>query len=216
MVLFWSSVTAIGDRSRRLRLSGRGRDHGRSLCARWSPHAGRSATPDVTILKPLHGSEPGLLENLASFCSQDYAGRIQIICGVQDPNDAAVAVVERLRSGEGARDFDLVIEPKVHGLNRKVSNLVNMAPVIRHDVIVIADSDIRVDRNYLSRVIAALQTRQWRRDLPLLRRSRDRRLGTPLRARHQRAFFAERRGRRWRSAARVPASARPLRCGGRR
>ncbi len=156
MVLFWSSVTlsviaAVGCGYLVVAAITVGR------FARGGLRTGPVTTPDVTILKPLHGSEPGLLENLASFCSQDYAGRIQIICGVQDPNDAAVAVVERLRSGEGARDFDLVIEPKVHGLNRKVSNLVNMAPVIRHDVIVIADSDIRVDRNYLSRVIAALQ-----------------------------------------------------------
>ena len=56
-----------------------------------------------------------------------------------------------------ARDLDLVIETKVHGLNRKVSNLVNMAPRIRHDVVVLADSDMRVDPDYLSRVIAALE-----------------------------------------------------------
>jgi ceramide glucosyltransferase len=156
MVLFWSSVTlsviaAVGCGYLVVATIAVGR------FARGGLRTGPVTTPDVSILKPLHGSEPGLLENLASFCSQDYPGRIQIIFGVQDPNDPAVAVVERLRSGEVARDLDLVIETKVHGLNRKVSNLVNMAPVIRHDVIVIADSDIRVDRNYLSRVIAALQ-----------------------------------------------------------
>src|SRR5262249_27286845 len=42
------------------------------------------------------------------------------------------------------------------GLNWKVSNLVNIAPRIQHDVVVIADSDVRVDPNYLSRVVAAL------------------------------------------------------------
>jgi ceramide glucosyltransferase len=156
MVLFWSSVTlsviaAVGCGYLVVATITVGR------FARSGLPTEPVTTPDVSILKPLHGSEPGLLENLASFCSQDYPGRIQIIFGVQDPNDPAVAVVERLRSGEAARDLDLVIETKVHGLNRKVSNLVNMAPVIRHDVIIIADSDIRVDRNYLSRVIAALQ-----------------------------------------------------------
>ena len=156
MVLFWSSVTlsviavvGCGYLVVATIMVGRfARDHAR---------AGPTVTPDVTILKPLHGNEPGLIENLASFCSQDYPGRIQIIFGVQDPNDDAVPVVEQLRSVETTRDLDLVIEPKVHGLNRKISNLVNMAPTIRHDVIVIADSDIRVERNYLSRVIAALQ-----------------------------------------------------------
>ena len=75
---------------------------------------------------------------------------------MQNPNDGAIAVVERLRNAQAARDLDLVIEAKVHGLNRKVSNLFNMAPRIRHDVIVIADSDMRVDPDYLSRVVTAL------------------------------------------------------------
>ena len=112
--------------------------------------------PAVTVLKPLHGDEPGLLDNLGSFCSQDYPGPIQVVFGVQDPGDGAVAVVEHLQKTQAGRDLDLVIETKVHGLNRKVSNLVNMAPRIRHDVVVLADSDMRVDPGYLSRVTAAL------------------------------------------------------------
>jgi len=114
-------------------------------------------TPGVSVLKPLHGAEPGLVDNLASFCVQDYPGPVQIVLGVQDANDAAVAVVERLRSVQTARDIDLVVDAKVHGSNRKVCNLVNMAPRIRHDVVIIADSDMRVDAGYLSRVIAALE-----------------------------------------------------------
>jgi ceramide glucosyltransferase len=113
--------------------------------------------PGVSVLKPLHGAEPGLVDNLVSFCVQDYPGPVQIVLGVQDANDAAVAVVERLRSVQTARDIDLVVDAKVHGSNRKVCNLVNMAPRIRHDVVIIADSDMRVDAGYLSRVIAALQ-----------------------------------------------------------
>ena len=115
-----------------------------------------AAAPAVTVLKPLHGDEPGLLANLGSFYSQDYPGPIQVVFGVQDPGDGAVAVVEQLRKTQTGCDLDLVIETKVHGLNRKVSNLVNMAPRIRHDVVVLADSDMRVERDYLSRVTAAL------------------------------------------------------------
>ncbi len=81
---------------------------------------------------------------------------MQIVCGVQDSDDDAIAVVERLRATQADRDIDLVIEPKAHGLNRKVSNLVNMTPRIRHDGVVLADSDMRVDPDYLCRVIAAL------------------------------------------------------------
>src|SRR6476469_1471111 len=50
----------------------------------------------LSILKPLHGAEPGLYENLASFCTQDYQGPVQIIFGVQDPLDPAIAIVRQL------------------------------------------------------------------------------------------------------------------------
>jgi ceramide glucosyltransferase len=155
MMLFWLSVTAS-----LVAVAGCGfLLTATMLVAR----AGRStadpravAVPAVTILKPLHGDEPGLFANLGSFCSQDYPGPIQVVFGVQDPGDGAVAVVEHLQKTQAGRDLDLVIETKVHGLNRKVSNLVNMAPHIRHDVVVLADSDMRVEPDYLSRVTAAL------------------------------------------------------------
>ena len=156
MILFWSSVAAsvvamvgCGYLVTAAILLGRFARDRASVCP--------AAAPGVTILKPLHGDEPGLFDNLTSFCVQNYPGPVQIVCGVQDPNDAAVAVVERLREMQADRDLDLVIETKVHGLNRKVSNLVNMAPRIRHDVIVLADSDMRADAGYLCRVIAALE-----------------------------------------------------------
>src|SRR5215470_2326594 len=115
--------------------------------------------PRVTILKPLHGAEPGLFENLASFCTQNYAGAVQIILGVQDPRDDAIAVVEQLRARYRDCHLDLVVDATIHGLNRKVSNLVNMWRHVEHDVVVVADSDMRVDPDYLSRVVAALEQR---------------------------------------------------------
>jgi ceramide glucosyltransferase len=113
--------------------------------------------PSVTILKPLAGAEPGLFDNLASFCRQNYQGPVQIIFGVARANDSAIAVVEQLRGLRAAPDLDLVIESKQRGVNRKVSNLINMAQHIRHEVVVLADSDIRVDPDYLSRVVTALE-----------------------------------------------------------
>ncbi len=113
--------------------------------------------PGVTILKPLHGAERGLLENLTSFCTQNYAGPVQIVFGVQDPGDPAIAVVDRLRTKHPAARFDLVVDPTEHGLNRKVSNLVNMSLHIEHETVIVADSDMQVDPDYLTRVVAALQ-----------------------------------------------------------
>ena len=112
--------------------------------------------PGVTILKPLHGAEPGLFENLASFCTQNYPGPVQLVFGVEDRRDEAIAIVARLREAHPACDLELVVDATLHGLNHKVSNLVNMAERAAHDIIVVADSDICVTPDYLSRVVAAL------------------------------------------------------------
>ena len=112
--------------------------------------------PSVTILKPLCGAEPNLYENLESFCRQVYAGPVQIVFGVQKPSDPAIAVVERLREAHPDLGLDLVIDASQHGSNRKVSNLINMAALIAHDVVVLADSDMIVKPDYLERVVAEL------------------------------------------------------------
>ena len=121
------------------------------------PMPSSAATPAVTILKPLHGDEPRLFDNLMSFAQQRYAGAVQIICGVTDTQDPAVATVERLRDASTASGVELVSDPTIHGANRKVANLINMAARIRHDVVIVSDSDIHVDPDYLARVTAALQ-----------------------------------------------------------
>src|SRR5215510_15465085 len=122
-----------------------------------APMPSSAATPAVTILKPLHGDEAGLFDNLMSFAQHRYAGAVQIVCGVTDTQDPAVAAVERLRGASTASTIELVVDPTIHGANRKVANLINMASRIRHDVVIVSDSDIRVDPDYLARVIAALQ-----------------------------------------------------------
>jgi len=118
----------------------------------------RGAAIPVSILKPLHGTEPRLFAQLASFCNQDYGAPIQIVFGTQDPHDPALSVVERLKAALPDKRLDVKIDSREHGSNRKVSNLVNMMPLARHDVLIVADSDIKVGPNYLSQLIAELQT----------------------------------------------------------
>src|SRR4029453_4994593 len=67
-----------------------------------------ATTPTVTILKPLYGDDAGLSDNLMSFAKQHYAGAVQIVCGVADAHDAAVAVVERLRGSPAMRGLELI------------------------------------------------------------------------------------------------------------
>ncbi len=111
--------------------------------------------PPVTILKPLHGDEPMLERALASICVLDYPD-YQIIFGVQSPADPALAVLARLRQRFPERDMHVVVDTAQHGANRKVGNLMNMFPFARHDVLVIADSDVHCAPDYLDRVIETL------------------------------------------------------------
>ncbi|MCB8876733.1 bacteriohopanetetrol glucosamine biosynthesis glycosyltransferase HpnI [Acidisoma silvae] len=111
--------------------------------------------PPVTILKPLKGDEPLLEAALASFCTQSYP-HYQVIFGVQDSNDPAIAVVERLQALFPARDITLIIDDTQHTGNRKIANLINMWSAARHDIIVMADSDVHVTPQFLERVVAGL------------------------------------------------------------
>jgi len=111
--------------------------------------------PPATILKPLCGVEPETYECLRSFCDQAYP-EFQLVFGVCDANDPAVAVVERLQREFPQRDLQISIDRRQHGSSRKVSNLINMMPLARHDLLVLADSDVRVKRDYLGKVVAPL------------------------------------------------------------
>ncbi|MGL4312831.1 MAG: bacteriohopanetetrol glucosamine biosynthesis glycosyltransferase HpnI [Sphingomonas sp.] len=119
--------------------------------------AARAAPPNprpvpVTMLKPLHGDEPRLAENLATFRDQDWAAPIQIVAGVARADDPAAAIATSL--GESV---DLVVDGRRHGANAKIGNLVNMMPVVRHDLIVLSDSDISAPPDYLKHIVAALE-----------------------------------------------------------
>ena len=109
-----------------------------------------NATPSVTLIKPLHGAAPSLAANLASFAAQDYAGQVQRLCGVADAADPAAVIAP-------ASGAEVVVSPVVGGANRKVANLINLAPAIRGDVVVLSDADIRVAPGYLNAVVAALE-----------------------------------------------------------
>jgi ceramide glucosyltransferase len=111
--------------------------------------------PSVTIFKPLCGAEPETYECLRSFCDQDYP-EFQVVFGVADANDPVLRIVERLKNEFPHREIRVTVDRRQHGNSRKVSNLVNMMPLARHEVFVISDSDVRVGRDYLARVVAPL------------------------------------------------------------
>jgi ceramide glucosyltransferase len=133
------------------------------LCL-WSAHRflqdGRRAraqvgkpVPPISILKPLRGTDPGMYEAFRSHCLQDYP-EYELVFGVADGDDPAVALVEQLRCEFPKRCIRLLLCPQVLGTNLKVSNLVQMLPYAQHDYLLINDSDIRVPPDYLQQVMA--------------------------------------------------------------
>lgn len=116
-----------------------------------------TGTPPITILKPLHGWEPLLEEALTTLFAQDYQPGFQIVCGVHDAADTAIPVVRALRAKFPDRDLELVIDATKHGGNPKIGNLINMLPAARHDILVIADSDVHARPDYLRRLAEGLE-----------------------------------------------------------
>ena len=112
--------------------------------------------PPVSVLKPLHGAEPGLYENLRSFAEQDYP-EAQLVLGVNERGDGAMPAAEALIHDLPQADIVLVADAPRSGANGKVANLENMLPAARHDILVLADSDMRVGRDYLAAVVAPLR-----------------------------------------------------------
>ncbi len=119
--------------------------------------------PPVSILKPICGLDGEAYENLASFCQQDYP-EYQIIFAVLESEDPSIEVVQKIIHYFPDLDIQLVVGDAsgdliqgTIGTNLKVSNLANAATEAKHDILLIADSDIRVGRDYLRRVIQPLQ-----------------------------------------------------------
>ncbi len=113
-------------------------------------------TPPVSILKPLRGTDPEMYESFRSHCLQDYS-EYEIIFGVSEANDPAVQLVEQLKAEFPQRAIRLMVCREDLGANTKVSNLAQMVREARYEYLIVNDSDIRVEPNYLRRVLAPLK-----------------------------------------------------------
>ena len=112
-------------------------------------------TPPVSILKPLRGTDPEMYESFRSHCLQDYP-EYEIIFGVSEADDPAIEFVDRLKTEFPRVPIQLVLCLRDLGTNTKVSNLSQMVTQAKYEHIVVNDSDIRVEANYLRSVTSPL------------------------------------------------------------
>ena len=114
-----------------------------------------SKWPAVTILKPVHGLEKKQRDNLRSACFQDYP-EFEVIFSVQDLNDPVIPLLKEIQMEFGSEKVSVVIENCQTGPNGKVNNLLGALPHAHYDILVISDSDVYLEANYLKAIIAPL------------------------------------------------------------
>ena len=128
----------------------------RSFLRESGPKLDSSSALPVSILKPLKGADRGTYSALRSHCLQQY-GDYEILFAVNDAQDEAVELVERLMAEFPNRDIRLVVCDQVFGSNRKVSNLIHLLRRAKYPRLLVNDGDITVAPGYLQAVAALFE-----------------------------------------------------------
>jgi ceramide glucosyltransferase len=111
------------------------------------------ALSPISVLKPLAGPEDGLESNLRSFFTQDHA-EFELLFAVRAATDPAAGIVRALQDEFPARATRLIVTGEPPYPNAKVFSLASMLAEARYDLLVMSDSDIRVDAGFLRSIAA--------------------------------------------------------------
>jgi ceramide glucosyltransferase len=118
-----------------------------------------SFAPPVSILKPVRGVDQGAYENFASYCQLEYP-EYELVFAMADRHDPVIPVIQKLQKDfPNARIRFVTDVPRV-GENNKVNSLCRLVAEARYDLVVMTDSDVRVERDYLREVVAPFADRR--------------------------------------------------------
>ena len=129
---------------------------GRRDAGRDAKADGADELPAVSLLVPLHGNERDLEENLRAFALQDYPV-CQLVLGVARADDSALAIAQRVAAALPERNIEIDVGEVSGARNPKIANVLSMMRLVRHKVLILADSDTRVDPDYVRSVTAPLR-----------------------------------------------------------
>jgi hopanoid biosynthesis associated glycosyl transferase protein HpnI len=116
--------------------------------------ADRLFSPAVTLLKPLKGSDSTTETSLRTWFTQNYDGPLQFLFGVASADDPVCDIVRKLLAEFPSKDAQLVICGPLTGANAKVSKLIELERLAKHEILIISDADVRVPPDFIRNLVA--------------------------------------------------------------